>query len=103
MNDHPSSPKPRNNGAENKTPLFSGLLGWIRGVGGAQNGEDSARDALEEVIEEREEAEVPIDEDERILLAMGGEYLTACSVGDQLLWGAAEPLKRMLKILREQA
>ena len=69
MNDHPSSPKPRNNGAENKTSLFSGLLGWIRGVGGAQNGEDSVRDALEELIEEREEAEVPIDEDERILLA----------------------------------
>ncbi|OHZ00073.1 aspartate-semialdehyde dehydrogenase [Salinicola sp. MIT1003] len=36
-------------------------------------------------------------------LAMGGEYLTAFSVGDQLLWGAAEPLKRMLKILREQS
>ena len=69
MNDHPSSPKPRNNGAENKTSLFSGLLGWIRGVGGAQDGEDSVRDALEELIEEREEAEVPIDEDERILLA----------------------------------
>ena len=69
MNDHPSNPKPRNNGAENKTSLFSGLLGWIRGVGGAQNGEDSVRNALEELIEEREEAEVPIDEDERILLA----------------------------------
>lgn len=69
MNDHPSSPKPRNNGAEKKTSLFSGLLGWIRGVGGAQNGEDSVRNALEELIEEREEAEVPIDEDERILLA----------------------------------
>ncbi|WP_110650126.1 aspartate-semialdehyde dehydrogenase [Salinicola peritrichatus] len=35
-------------------------------------------------------------------LAMGGEYLTAFSVGDQLLWGAAEPLKRMLQIVREQ-
>ncbi|SDJ38161.1 aspartate-semialdehyde dehydrogenase [Billgrantia gudaonensis] len=35
-------------------------------------------------------------------LAMGGEYLSAFSVGDQLLWGAAEPLKRMLTILREQ-
>lgn len=34
-------------------------------------------------------------------LAMGGEYLSAFSVGDQLLWGAAEPLKRMLTILRE--
>ncbi|MFC3283788.1 aspartate-semialdehyde dehydrogenase [Litchfieldella rifensis] len=35
-------------------------------------------------------------------LAMGGEYLSAFTVGDQLLWGAAEPLKRMLRILREQ-
>ncbi len=69
MNDQPSSPKPRDNGAENETSLFSGLLGWIRGVGGDRNGEDSVRDALEELIEEREEAEVPIDEDERILLA----------------------------------
>jgi len=32
-------------------------------------------------------------------LAMGGEYLSAFTVGDQLLWGAAEPLRRMLRIL----
>jgi aspartate-semialdehyde dehydrogenase len=32
-------------------------------------------------------------------LPMGGEYLTAFTVGDQLLWGAAEPLRRMLRIL----
>lgn len=30
---------------------------------------------------------------------MGPEYLTAFTVGDQLLWGAAEPLRRMLQIL----
>jgi aspartate-semialdehyde dehydrogenase len=30
---------------------------------------------------------------------LGGEYLNAFSVGDQLLWGAAEPLRRMLRIL----
>ncbi len=35
-------------------------------------------------------------------LAMGGEYLAAFTVGDQLLWGAAEPLRRMLRILLEQ-
>ena len=35
-------------------------------------------------------------------LAMGGEYLTAFTVGDQLLWGAAEPLRRMLRILLER-
>ena len=35
-------------------------------------------------------------------LNVGPEYLTAFSVGDQLLWGAAEPLRRMLRILLEQ-
>jgi len=34
-------------------------------------------------------------------LNMGPEYVTAFSVGDQLLWGAAEPLRRMLRILLE--
>jgi len=33
-------------------------------------------------------------------LNMGGEYLTAFTCGDQLLWGAAEPLRRMLMLLR---
>ncbi len=32
-------------------------------------------------------------------LAMGPEYVGAFTVGDQLLWGAAEPLRRMLRIL----
>ena len=32
-------------------------------------------------------------------LPMGGEYLAAFTIGDQLLWGAAEPLRRMLLIL----
>jgi aspartate-semialdehyde dehydrogenase len=32
-------------------------------------------------------------------LAMGPEYLGAFTCGDQLLWGAAEPLRRMLRIL----
>jgi aspartate-semialdehyde dehydrogenase len=34
-------------------------------------------------------------------LRMGGEYLSAFTVGDQLLWGAAEPLRRMLGIVLE--
>ena len=34
-------------------------------------------------------------------LNMGGQYLGAFTVGDQLLWGAAEPLRRMLRILLE--
>jgi aspartate-semialdehyde dehydrogenase len=32
-------------------------------------------------------------------LAMGGEYLSAFTVGDQLLWGAAEPLRRTMRFL----
>lgn len=36
-------------------------------------------------------------------MQMGGEYLSAFTVGDQLLWGAAEPLRRMLRILLERA
>ena len=32
-------------------------------------------------------------------LAMGPQYLSAFTVGDQLLWGAAEPLRRMLRLL----
>lgn len=34
-------------------------------------------------------------------LAMGPEYVGAFTVGDQLLWGAAEPLRRMLRVLLE--
>ena len=34
-------------------------------------------------------------------LVMGPEYLGAFTIGDQLLWGAAEPLRRMLRILLE--
>ena len=34
-------------------------------------------------------------------MAMGPQYLSAFTVGDQLLWGAAEPLRRMLRIVLE--
>ncbi|WP_372778642.1 aspartate-semialdehyde dehydrogenase [Litorivivens sp.] len=35
-------------------------------------------------------------------LNMGPQYLSAFTVGDQLLWGAAEPLRRMLRIIQER-
>ena len=35
-------------------------------------------------------------------LAMGDDYLGAFTVGDQLLWGAAEPIRRMLAILNHK-
>jgi aspartate-semialdehyde dehydrogenase len=34
-------------------------------------------------------------------MQLGPTYLSAFTVGDQLLWGAAEPLRRMLRILTE--
>jgi aspartate-semialdehyde dehydrogenase len=35
-------------------------------------------------------------------MKMGTQYLSAFTCGDQLLWGAAEPLRRMLRILKEE-
>jgi magnesium and cobalt transporter len=46
-----------------------GFSGWLKGLFKHKNGEGSARDVLEELIEEREEAEVPIDAEERLLMA----------------------------------
>jgi len=43
--------------------------------------------------------QVPIGRLRRLALDRGGSYLSAFTVGDQLLWGAAEPLRRMLRIL----
>jgi aspartate-semialdehyde dehydrogenase len=45
--------------------------------------------------------EVPVGRIRKLIV--GPQYLTAFSVGDQLLWGAAEPLRRMLRILLERA
>ena len=36
-------------------------------------------------------------------MKMGPQYISAFTCGDQLLWGAAEPLRRMLRILQERA
>jgi len=54
-------------GAEVAPP--TGLLGWLKELFGMKGGEGSARDVLEELIEEREDGEVPIDAEERLLLA----------------------------------
>jgi aspartate-semialdehyde dehydrogenase len=45
--------------------------------------------------------QVPIGRLRRLALDSSGSYLSAFTVGDQLLWGAAEPLRRMLRILLE--
>src|SRR5882672_3990817 len=43
--------------------------------------------------------QVPIGRIRKLALDKSAAYLTAFTVGDQLLWGAAEPLRRMLRIL----
>jgi len=65
MND-PALLKTSNGEAE---PPPGGILGWLKNLFGLKAGEGSARDVLEELIEEREEGEVPIDAEERLLLA----------------------------------
>ena len=69
MNDQPPSSPPRDTGAKSEPSLTNAVLGWIRQFTRARDGDDSARDTLQELIEEREEAEVPIGDNERILLA----------------------------------
>ena len=43
--------------------------------------------------------QVPVGRLRKLSLEPGSTHLTAFTVGDQLLWGAAEPLRRMLRIL----
>ena len=73
--------------------LIAGGNEWVRLV------PNSREDSIRELSPARVNGmlEVPIGRLRK--LAMGGEYLSAFTVGDQLLWGAAEPLRRMLRIL----
>jgi CBS domain containing-hemolysin-like protein len=49
--------------------LTETVRGWLRGLRRLRNGESSVRDTLEELIEERDDAEASIAEDERVLLS----------------------------------
>ncbi len=69
MNDQPSNYSPLDCGADKEPSLADTLLGWMRNWRRSGNESNSARDTLEVLIEEREEAEVPIDDDERNMLA----------------------------------
>ena len=84
MNDHPPTSPPRGSGDDGRPSLGATLLGWVRGVLGAGNGENSPRDKLEELIEEREDDALPIDADERTLLAnilkLRGRTITSAMV-----------------------
>ena len=66
---------------------------WVRLV--PNNREASIRDLNPAVV--TGQLTVPVGRLRK--LAIGEGYLSAFTVGDQLLWGAAEPLRRMLRIL----
>jgi aspartate-semialdehyde dehydrogenase len=73
--------------------LIAGGNDWVRLVPNTRD--DSIRELSPAMVSGT--LEVPIGRLRK--LAMGGEYLSAFTVGDQLLWGAAEPIRRMLRIL----
>ena len=73
--------------------IIAGANEWVRVVPNTR--EASMRKLTPAAVTGR--LEVPIGRLRK--LSMGGDYLGAFTVGDQLLWGAAEPLRRMLRIL----
>ncbi len=73
--------------------LIAGGNPWVRVV--PNDRDSSMRDLSPAAVSGR--LTVPIGRLRK--LAMGGEYLSAFTVGDQLLWGAAEPLRRTMRFL----
>lgn len=74
---------------------ISGHNDWVYLV------ENNKEDTLRELTPARVTGTLDIPVGRIRKLNLGPEYLTAFSVGDQLLWGAAEPVRRMLKIVLE--
>ncbi len=77
--------------------LVAGGNPWVRLI---PNDKDSSIRALSPAAVSGR-MEVPIGRLRK--LAMGGDYLSAFTVGDQLLWGAAEPLRRTMRFLLDYA
>jgi aspartate-semialdehyde dehydrogenase len=73
--------------------IVAGANTWVRVVPNTR--EASMRELTPAAVTGK--LEIPIGRLRK--LAMGDEYIGAFTVGDQLLWGAAEPLRRMLRIL----
>ena len=82
MNDGSSTSSPPDNGAARGSFLTGNLRGWLRRLLGGRNGATSARDTLEELIEEREEGS--LDKDEKRLLANVLD-LKGCTVHDVMV------------------
>ncbi|MBI3916522.1 MAG: aspartate-semialdehyde dehydrogenase [Betaproteobacteria bacterium] len=74
------------------TEIIAGANEWVRLIPNER--ESSMRELNPAAVSGR--LHIPVGRVRK--LAIGGEYLGAFTVGDQLLWGAAEPLRRMLRI-----
>ncbi|MDE3011282.1 MAG: aspartate-semialdehyde dehydrogenase [Pseudomonadota bacterium] len=77
--------------------LLAGGNEWVRLI--ANQREPSVAQLTPAAVSGR--LEIPVGRVRK--LAFGPDYISAFTVGDQLLWGAAEPLRRMLRILVERA
>jgi aspartate-semialdehyde dehydrogenase len=77
--------------------LIAGGNPWVRVV--PNDRENSIRELSPAAVSGR--LTIPVGRLRK--LAMGGEYLAAFTVGDQLLWGAAEPLRRTMRFLLPNA
>ncbi len=75
--------------------MLSGANEWVKYVPNTK--EDSLRDLTPAAVSGT--LTVPVGRLHK--MNIGPEYLTAFTVGDQLLWGAAEPIRRILKIVLE--
>jgi aspartate-semialdehyde dehydrogenase len=73
--------------------LLASANEWVKVV--PNNKEDTLRDLTPAAVSGT--MTVPVGRIRK--LSMGPEYITAFTCGDQLLWGAAEPLRRMLRIV----
>ena len=75
--------------------IIAGSNQWVKVVPNTR--EDSMRDLTPAAV--TGSLTIPVGRLRK--MQMGGDYLSAFTVGDQLLWGAAEPLRRMLRIVLE--
>jgi aspartate-semialdehyde dehydrogenase len=78
------------------TDIISGGNNWVRLV---PNDKESTLEHLTPAAVNGT-LTVPVGRVRKML--MGPEYLAAFSVGDQLLWGAAEPIRRILNIVLDE-
>ena len=84
-------------------PLGStGLLVSPLGLGTVKLGRDQREISMQELSPTKVTGTLNVPVGRLRKLNMGSQFLGAFTVGDQLLWGAAEPLRRMLRILLER-